>query len=98
MAEFKRSIAAPDIFSNLDALLHDYEVMLATIMRTLLDRHERDPQYPFIDTKLSIITGKDFPQEEDETRAFKGKTAIFGWIQGRGLEAFAQHARWLPGC
>lgn len=76
----------------------DYEVMLVTIMDAILERFERDPSYPYINTKLSVLTGADFPEPEDTSRDFRGKTAIYGWIQGRGLEALAGHIRWLPKC
>ncbi len=84
--------------NDLCAAIGDYEVMLVTILDAILERFERDPAYPFIDTKLNIITGEDFPEAEDPSEDFKGRTAIFGWIQGRGLEALAGHARWLPSC
>lgn len=76
----------------------DHELMLATILRAIVERFERHADYPFIDTKLSMLTGEDFPEAADPTRDFKGRSAIFTWIQGRGLEALAGHARWLPSC
>lgn len=76
----------------------DYEVMLVTIMDAILERFERDPSYPYVNTKLSVLTGEDFPEPENTSRDFRGKTAIYGWIQGRGLEALAGHVRWLPKC
>ena len=57
----------------------------------VLSRYEKRKLYPFIDTKLSAITGKDFTEEDTETD-FKSRSAVFGWIQGRGLEALAGHA------
>jgi hypothetical protein len=98
MPAFKRTIVVPDVFKNLDALLEDYEIMLATIMRTLLERHERDANYPFVEMKLNIISGQDFTEPADSSRDFKSRSAIFGWIQGRGLESIVTHARWMPEC
>lgn len=76
----------------------DYEVMTLSIVDAILDRYERNPDYHFIDTKLSTISGDDFPEAEDSSKDFKGRTAIFGWIQGRGLESLAGHVEWLPHC
>ena len=80
------------------SVIKDYEVMTLTIVDNMLDRYERNPDYHFIDTKLSIITGDDFPEGKDSEKDFKGRTAIFGWIQGRGLESLAGHVEWLPHC
>ncbi len=60
----------------------------------VVSRYEKRKSYPFIDTKLSTLTGKDFAEEETETD-FKSRSAVFGWIQGRGLEALAGHAAFL---
>jgi len=76
----------------------DYEVMLVTILDAILERFERDPSYPYINTKLSVLTGEDFPEPADPSNDYRGKTAVYGWIQGRGLEALAGHIRWLPNC
>ncbi|MDD5599436.1 MAG: hypothetical protein PHV82_15925 [Victivallaceae bacterium] len=60
----------------------------------IIDRCERDQSYPFIDTKLSVISGENiYPPAPG--KAYNAKTIIFSWIQGRGLEAPAGHARWL---
>ena len=58
----------------------------------VVSRFGRNPGYPFVDTKLSTITGADFPEPSDPGADFRGHSAIFGWIQGRGLEALAGHA------
>jgi mannose/cellobiose epimerase-like protein (N-acyl-D-glucosamine 2-epimerase family) len=58
-------------------------------MQAIADRH--DPAYPFVNTKLSLITGEDFPDGD----SVRGKNAVYGWIQGRALEALAGHARWM---
>jgi len=80
------------------SVARDYEIMLVTILGAMLDRYESDPDYPYIDTKLSIFTGKDFPEPKDPSRDIRGKTAIYGTIQGRGLEALVGHIKWLPSC
>lgn len=89
-----RLVATPTI-AALEELRPDYETMLVTILDAILRRHERDPGYPFVDTKLNLVTGADFAPCGDAEKDFVGKSAIFGWIQGRGLEALAGHAEWL---
>lgn len=76
---------------TLRAILPDYEAMLISIMAAIADRYDRAPDYPFIDTKLDLITGSDFPADDP----VRGPNAIYGWIQGRGLEALAGHCRWM---
>ena len=71
----------------------DHETMLVTVLDAILDRYEARPDYPFIDTKLDLITGEDFGDA-----GFKGRGTIYSWIQGRGLEAMVGHAQWLPRC
>ncbi|MFH1567642.1 MAG: hypothetical protein ABIL09_06535, partial [Gemmatimonadota bacterium] len=69
----------------------DYEAMLVTVMAALADRYERSPDYPFVDTKLDLRTGRDF----DPADPVRGRGTIYGWIQGRGLEALAGHGTWM---
>lgn len=69
----------------------DYAAMLVAVMSAIADRYERRPAYPFIDTKLDLITGADFPDDDP----LRGRGSVYGWIQGRGLEALADHCRWL---
>jgi hypothetical protein len=66
-----------------------------TALEVVLSRFEDNLDYPFIDTKFSILTGKDFPELEDPEMDFRGRSAVFGCIQGRGLEALAGHAEFL---
>ncbi len=87
-------IDAPTVEEIL-TVLPDYEVMLLSIIDAILERFERNPNYRFIDTKLSILTGRDHVEPPDRESDFKGKSAIYGWIQGRGLEALAGHAAWI---
>ena len=75
-----------------------HETMLVAVLDAILERYESDPGYPFIDTKLNLITGEDFDPGDDPELDFKSKRVVFGWIQGRGLEALAGHADWLPEC
>ena len=78
-------------------LIPVYEKILLEVLDAMLERYERDPDYPFIDTKLNIITGKDhYPASPEDF--FKGREVIYTWIQGRALEALAGHAEWLKNC
>jgi hypothetical protein len=68
-----------------------YESMLLAGVHALLDRAERQPDYGFVDTKFSLVDGRDF----DPADPLRGKATIYGWIQGRALEALAGHRAWL---
>ena len=53
-------------------------------------RQERNgADYPFVDTKFNIRSGKEFDVSCEE---FKRRNCIFGWIQGRGIESMAIHS------
>ena len=79
------------VVKDLRAIVPDYRAMLLTVIAAIADRYERTPNYPFIDTKLNLLTGEDFPDDDP----VRGKNAVYGWIQGRGLEALAGHCRWM---
>lgn len=101
LPKFQRTAIAASTLAAIRAASTDWEIMLVTILGTLLERFERRPDYPFVDSKLSLLTGRDFPAPQnldEELCDFKGPTALYGWIQGRGLEALVGHARWLPEC
>ncbi len=55
----------------------------------LLDRMA--PDSPFIDTKQNSITLRDYTDED----GLRGPSYLYGWIQGRGLEALATHAAYF---
>ncbi len=77
--------------ADLKAVIPDYTAICVTVMQAIADRY--DPAYPFVNTKLDLITGLDFPDNDP----VRGKQAVYGWIQGRALEALSGHARWLDG-
>jgi hypothetical protein len=63
--------------------------ILRNSMELIVERFEKNgPQYPFIDTKFNIVTGKDFGPNDE---LFRQKECIYSWIQGRGLESIAKH-------
>ncbi len=68
-----------------------YEAIVWANMQLVVDRYNRRPAYPWIDTKFSVITGEDFAQED----LLRGPETVYGMIQGRALESLAGHARWL---
>ena len=73
------------------AVARDYELMLMSVMGVIADRFERRNDYPYIDTKINLITGEDYPEDHP----LGGPGVIYGYIQGRGLEALAGHCEWL---
>lgn len=73
------------------SLFSDYAAMLVSVMSLLADRYERHPDYPFIDMKFNLTTGEDFAPDD----ALRGPGSIYGWIQGRALEALVDHVLWL---
>ncbi len=73
------------------AAVHDIRLAVLCVLDAVLRRCERDPGYGFIDTKLSLVTGRDF----DAGDPIRGRGTIYGWIQGRGLEALAGHDEWV---
>ena len=71
-----------------------YADLIAAVMRTMVSRfHSAASTPPLVDTKLDLgsATGADFPADDP----IRGAGAVYGWIQGRGLEALAGHAQWL---
>jgi len=81
-----------DSIGRLPAFIPDCRAAAAAGMALVVSRFERHPGYPFVDTKLSTINGGDFQEPEDAGSDFRGRSAVFGWIQGRGMEALAGHA------
>jgi hypothetical protein len=80
----------PDI-KDIKAESEIFKKILISTMKLIADRYERDPDYKWIDTKLNIITGLDFPDEDN----IRSKNIIYSWIQGRGLESLSLHCKWI---
>lgn len=68
-----------------------YEQWLPAVIEWIVARYEADPGYRFLDTKYDVQGRRDFDADDP----FRGKSAVFGWIQGRGLESLVVHAEWL---
>jgi mannose/cellobiose epimerase-like protein (N-acyl-D-glucosamine 2-epimerase family) len=65
--------------------------MLLCVLRAILERSERPAADDFVDTKLEIATGRDF----DPADPLRGRQTVYTWIQGRALEALAEHLHWI---
>ena len=77
--------------ADLRAAADDYEAICLANIQAVVERFERHGgSYPFVDTKLDLRTGRDHPAGD----LVRGRDTIYGWIQGRGLEAVAGHALW----
>ena len=62
-------------------------------MEILADRFERPEAQGWVNMKLAPRTGEDFPASDP----LRGRDVIYGWIQGRALEAVAGHIRHFAG-
>jgi len=76
---------------DLGSVKSEYKKVLLSSMMFISDRFDKDISYHWIDTKLCLITGEDF----HETDSLRGKTIIYSWIQGRGLESLSLHSEWI---
>jgi hypothetical protein len=77
--------------SDLRGLIEPYQAMIVVQLRTIVDRTERSEYYPWIDTKINLITGEDLPP----AHPLLGRDLVSGWVQGRGLESIVKFAAWL---
>lgn len=67
------------------------EVFAMNAMRLLADRFGDARAAGWVDLKLDPVTGLDHPT----TDGLRGPGVVYGWIQGRALEAIAGHVRRL---
>ena len=80
--------------TDLNKICDKFTYITIEVLDAIINRSKQDPEYPFINTKLDIISGKNiYPPAPGE--AYNAKDIIFSWIQGRGLEALTGHAKWL---
>lgn len=70
------------------------EAVTASVMDAVLDRSRGDDGYPWIDTKLDLIDGSPLSRRVGGIELY-GRATVYGWIQGRGIEALAAHQRWF---
>ena len=87
------SVALPPYptLRDLQYLVEPYQAIIVTQFRAILDRTERSEHYPWIDTKINLVTGEELPTADP----LLGRDLVSGWVQGRGLEAMAKFATWL---
>jgi hypothetical protein len=76
---------------DLRALAEPYQALIATQFQTILARAEHSSTYPWLDTKINLLTGEDYPAGDP----LFGHDLVSGWVQGRGLEALVGFAGWL---
>lgn len=89
---FKRAVISDlDDAGQIQQAVEDMRTMVLCILDEILNRCERDASFPFINTKLSVVTGRDFPDSDP----IRGRDTIYSWIQGRGLEALVGHNAWI---
>ena len=77
--------------SDFRTLVEPYHAMIMAQFRAILGRTERSEHYPWIDTKINLITGEDLPPRHP----LLGRDLVSGWVQGRGLESVVKFAAWL---
>lgn len=78
------------------ALRPELELQVIDGLRLLLDRYEAAGDYPFVDMKLKVLTGEEFPAPDPARRSIYDRDVIYGVIQGRAIESIAGHIGWLP--
>ncbi|MBT3376596.1 MAG: hypothetical protein HN742_01650 [Lentisphaerae bacterium] len=69
------------------------EVVLSNLS-FLVDRWVAKRRPPVVDTKINLITGAEFAMDTARGTVL-GPDIVYGWIQGRALEALAGHLMWL---
>lgn len=84
-------IPVPPAGAELSALVEPYQAMIVAQLRAIIDRTERSEYYPWIDTKIDLVTGGEMPR----SHPLLGRDVVSGWVQGRGLETLARLAAWL---
>ena len=70
--------------------LPDLAAIVVNIISYVAERYDRSPEPGWIDTKFHIVTGEDFAPDD-----VRGPGTVYGWIQGRALEALVGHADWI---
>jgi len=75
---------------DLQTVSADYHIMLHSIMNFIAQRYVGNPDYPWIDTKIDLISGESYPVRDK----LRGPETVYAWIQGRGLESIAEYLLW----
>lgn len=77
--------------ADVQGALRDYPPMLMSIMHIIAERSEGAFGGRLIDTKFSTLTGSSYSSEDP----IRGPGIVYGYIQGRGLEALVEHCQWI---
>ncbi|MCK6488664.1 MAG: hypothetical protein L6R48_10100, partial [Planctomycetes bacterium] len=70
------------------------EAVTTSVMDAVLERSHGGDGYAWIDTKLDLIDGSPLSRRVGDVELY-GRATVYGWIQGRGIEALAAHQRWF---
>lgn len=70
------------VLENLDFLIHRFF-------------EQEDPK--FLNTKVNLFKGEEFTHRHNQKMSIYDHDLVYGWVQGRGLEALAGHAKWIEG-
>ena len=89
-AQYATVLILPDHPTASDWRVEPYQAMIVAQLRAILDCTERSGHYPWIDTKINLITGEDLPP----AHPLLGRDLVSGWVQGRGLESVVKFAAW----
>ncbi len=83
-----RKVLLSDEWSSdqLSAVSQTYKIIITENVRFIIERYSFSSDYPWIDTKYNIPGRYDYPDSD----IIKGKSLIYSWIQGRGLEAISE--------
>lgn len=79
--------AEPKVWAN---LFQAMERVLRVSMGHLLTRSQRRGSTGWLDTKIDLQRG----EPSDPSDPLRGHGVVYGWAQGRALEALARHGRW----
>ncbi|MDI6775279.1 MAG: AGE family epimerase/isomerase [Verrucomicrobiota bacterium] len=94
MKPFKPLILKSAALPQLRRLAPVYRRVLLAGVDCIIARFLRNGDYPFIDTKIDIFTGRDLSRIVGGVDIF-GRDTVYSWIQSRGMEALAGHAAWI---
>lgn len=65
--------------AKIEKVAENYRSMLFCVLNSILERYERNCNYHFIDTKLNLINGENFKDDDP----VKGKNVIYSWLSCR---------------
>ncbi len=87
MQEFLSRLQIEDLAEDTPQLIQAYREYLEHRIRFLLERFDKYPHFPGVQTGYNSISGEEFPEHE---------LFSYSWINGRGACVLARFARWFP--